>query len=118
MDSNKQDSSQDGLKVIRPDNQAGSQDPNELQDPKENIIKTLAEVGKTLHNTYSEENQNTAGGFIDALNTLKLLKSDLQLHNHIFLDQQTEAGLLDLLEYLEEKLQKRMRAVDENAYNM
>ncbi|MFW5702663.1 MAG: hypothetical protein ACOCXP_01710 [Candidatus Dojkabacteria bacterium] len=109
---------QAGIQVISDANPQNSDEPSGIEQKKTEIIEILAQVGKTLHQTYSEENQNTASGFIDAQNMLQQLKSDLQLHDLLWTHPATEAGLVDLINYLEEKLEKRTKAVDKNAYNM
>jgi hypothetical protein len=80
----------------------------EPDDPTKNRLHHLAAVGKALNDTYSEENLDVGSDFYTALDSLNRFKEGL---DQLVLDEQTKAGMNDLVEYLRKKIQRRMEYV-------
>lgn len=68
-------------------------------------IANLAIVGEALNETYGEENQDYGTDFFLAKEALKKFKEGIEKLN---LQPRSKKGMLYLIAYLEEKIQKRM----------
>ena len=68
-------------------------------------IKNLAVVGKALNDTYSEENMESGDDFFLALESLHRFKDGIE---KLELDEESKTGMLDLIEYLRKKIERRM----------
>lgn len=83
------------------------------------MLQKLSRIGAAIHDTYSEENQETGEGFVEALDEVSEMLNFLwtEAIPVDFLSIPQKAGMIQLLEYLEHKLQRRIRAVDKNDVN-
>ncbi len=77
------------------------QPDNETRDR----IKNLAVVGKALNDTYSEENMDSGADFFMALECLNRFKDGIV---KLDLDEPSKTGMIDLIEYLRKKIERRM----------
>lgn len=68
-------------------------------------IKNLAVVGKALNDTYSEENLESGADFFMAFEALLKFKEGIE---KLDLDEPSKAGMMDLIEYLRKKIERRM----------
>jgi len=68
-------------------------------------IKNLANVGKALNDTYSEKNLESGADFFMALESLVKFKEGIE---RLDLDVESKAGMMDLIEYLRKKIERRM----------
>lgn len=69
-------------------------------------LKNLAIVGTAIKQAYSEENQDFGGDLALAKSALERFKSGLV---QLELDQVDLQGMLDLVEYLDKKLDRRLK---------
>ena len=74
-------------------------------EPTKQRIKNLAVVGKALNDTYSEENMESGADFFMAFEALNRFKEGIE---KLDLDEESRHGMLDLIEYLRKKIQRRM----------
>lgn len=83
------------------------QDPNVIEPDEETKfrIRNLGIVGTALNETYSEQNQDTGDGFFLAQEGLNNFREHVLKLN---LDPPSKKGMLDLIEYLEKKIKKRI----------
>lgn len=68
-------------------------------------IKNLAIVGKALNDTYSEENLESGADFFMALESLNRFREGIE---KLDLDEKSKEGMMDLIEYLRKKIERRM----------
>lgn len=68
-------------------------------------IRNLAIVGKALNDTYSEENMESGLDFFMALESLNKFKNGIE---KLDLDEPSKTGMIDLIEYLRKKIERRM----------
>ena len=68
-------------------------------------IKNLAVVGKALNDTYSEDNMESGADFFVALESLNRFKDGI---DKLDLDEPSKTGMIDLIEYLRKKIERRM----------
>lgn len=68
-------------------------------------IKNLAIVGNALNDTYSEANMDSGTDFFMALDALSKFKEGIE---KLDLDESSKTGMIDLIEYLRKKIEKRM----------
>lgn len=80
------------------------------------MVLSFAEIGRQLAETYSEENQETAAGFVESLRVLETFMD--KVRNSEILTVSQKDGLLELIKYLQGKLHRRASAVDTNVMNM
>jgi|GEM_PF-5524420 len=76
------------------------------------ILKLLGDIGRALHNTYSEVNQDTAEGFVQARNEIESLRGLIEGKVGSELTVTDKDGLLCLLTYLDKKLERRVQNSD------
>ena len=74
-------------------------------------ISHLARVGKALNDTYSEANLEVGTDFYVALDSLNKFKDGVL---KLSLDEESQKGMLDLIEYLRKKIERRMGYMDED----
>lgn len=74
-------------------------------------IKYLAIIGKALNDTYSDENLEIGSDFYLALDSLSKFKDSIEQLN---LDEESMKGMLDLIDYLKKKIERRMGYMDED----
>jgi|PlaIllAssembly_1097288.scaffolds.fasta_scaffold1102904_2 predicted DNA-binding protein len=79
--------------------------------PTKERISNLARVGKALNDTYSEENLEVGTDFYLALDSLNKFKEGIVQLN---LEEESMQGMLDLIEYLKLKIERRMGYMDED----
>lgn len=68
-------------------------------------IKNLAVVGRAIKQAYSEENQDLGGDLMLAKSSLMRFKDGI---NRLNLSPEDKAGMMDLVEYLDKKLIRRL----------
>jgi predicted DNA-binding protein len=83
----------------------------EPDNPTKDRIKNLARVGKALNDTYSEENLEVGSDFYMALDSLNKFKEGIVQLN---LEEESKKGMLDLIEYLRKKIERRMGYMDQD----
>lgn len=83
----------------------------EPDDATKERIKNLSRVGKALTDTYSNENLEVGSDFYLALDALDSFKDSIL---ELKLDEQSMEGILNLVEYLKKKIERRMGYVDED----
>ncbi len=81
-------------------------------EPTVERIKHLAIVGKCIKQAYSEGNQDTGGDLLVAKDSLLKFKTGIEA---LELDIPSKQGMLDLIDYLDKKLDRRL-AGGENKY--
>jgi hypothetical protein len=81
-------------------------------------IKAFAQIGTQLSETYSENNQETAQGFVQSLEAVEDMLQQLLTKEATGLSIPERDGLIELLKYLRKKLQRRAGAVGQNVVNM
>ena len=74
-------------------------------------ISHLARVGKALNDTYSEANLEVGTDFYVALDSLNKFKDEIL---DLSLDEESQKGILDLIEYLRKKIERRMGYMGED----
>ena len=68
-------------------------------------------MDKALNDTYSEENLEVGSDFYMALDSLNKFKEGIVQLN---LEEESRQGMLDLIEYLRKKIERRMGYMDED----
>lgn len=78
------------------------------------LISDLAFIGLQLNETYSEVNTNSADGLIQAKNIVVSWEEKIKLNelDEVFLSEIDKDGILKLLDYLNKKIIRRLKAVD------
>lgn len=80
------------------------------------IVLDLGRIGRTLGDTYSESNQNTGEGFVEALELLHSLSMQVRDAAASELTIKEKDSLKLLFDYLRGKLERRAKAVDNNDF--
>lgn len=88
------------------DNQYNDQNVKQKPDAAtEERIRNLAAVGKALHDTYSDENQEVGTDFFLAKDYLNRFRSGIE---KLDLDLEAHDGMIALIEYLQKEIDKRL----------
>ena len=74
-------------------------------DSTVNRIKNLAVVGTAIKQAYSEENQDFGGDLLIAKSALRKFEEGI---NALHLDPESKKGIMNLIEYLDKKLDRRI----------
>lgn len=106
----------DDIQIIADNQSPESTAPTTGVDYK-HIVLELGNIGRTLADTYSENNQNTGEGFVAALEVVERLSTMVLNAPESELPIKDKDSLNMLLTYLRGKLQRRVKAVDGNAVN-
>jgi len=82
-------------------------DPEKLEPdaPTKERLSNLAQVGKALNDTYSDDNIETGDDFYVALDYLEKFKAGL---DKLKMDEPTKKGMDDLVDYLRKKINRRI----------